>query len=145
MKGFDVSREEFAKAMKDKLPKSFITIGIHESKNVKPADSNQTIAEYAAENHFGKGRIPARPFLDVGVLSVRGKLQRAIEDAFDRNVPDDVLWNRVGAIAVAGVKKYIRDLKYPPNAPMTIQQKGSSNPLIDKGNMINAIDFEVHS
>ena len=38
-------------------------------------------------------------------------------------------------------KKYIRDLKYPPNAPMTIRQKGSSNPLIDKGNMINAIDF----
>jgi hypothetical protein len=46
---------------------------------------------------------------------------------------------RVGEWLTTAVKKKIRDLKIPPNAPQTITRKGSSNPLIDTGQMIQSV------
>lgn len=31
----------------------------------------------------------------------------------------------------------------PPNAPYTIEKKGSSTPLVDSGRLINAITYEI--
>ena len=41
------------------------------------------------------------------------------------------------------VRKTITNLRRPANAPSTIKQKGSSNPLIDTGEMRNRIASEV--
>jgi hypothetical protein len=45
-------------------------------------------------------------------------------------------------VAQNDVRKAIRDLDSPPNAESTIKAKGSSNPLIDTGQMINSIRWE---
>jgi hypothetical protein len=40
-------------------------------------------------------------------------------------------------------KKTLTDLKHPPNAPSTIKNKGSSNPLIDTGELRSKISSRV--
>lgn len=47
-----------------------------------------------------------------------------------------------GQMLADKIKLYIRDLDSPPNHPFTIEQKGSSNPLIDSGNLVSSISWE---
>ena len=51
---------------------------------------------------------------------------------------------QLGAMAVGEVQKYVTELDTPPNAPSTIRQKGSSNPLINTGALRQSITYEVH-
>ncbi len=41
------------------------------------------------------------------------------------------------------IKKFARDLDNPPNTEMTKEVKGSSNPLVDTGEMINGITWRI--
>ena len=56
---------------------------------------------------------------------------------------DDRLANQVGAYAAGEVQERITDLREPPNAPRTIEAKGSDNPLIDTGFMQRSVSWEV--
>lgn len=49
----------------------------------------------------------------------------------------------VGLQLASAIKEYAVNLREPPNHPFTKQQKGSSNPLIDTGDMIEGITYEV--
>ena len=49
----------------------------------------------------------------------------------------------VGLQLASAIKEYAVNLSSPPNHPFTKEQKGSSNPLVDTGNMINGITYEV--
>ncbi len=42
------------------------------------------------------------------------------------------------------IQEKIRSQVPPPNAPSTIAAKGSDHPLINTGQLLNSIDFEVH-
>ncbi|QKN86312.1 neck protein [Yersinia phage vB_YenM_636] len=52
------------------------------------------------------------------------------------------LMGRLGQVVEADVKNAIVSLRTPPNAESTIKQKGSSNPLIDTGQMVNEVRWE---
>ena len=49
----------------------------------------------------------------------------------------------IGVKVVAWIKETIRAGLTPPNAPSTIERKGSSTPLVDDGQLINSIHFEI--
>lgn len=51
----------------------------------------------------------------------------------------------IGLEQEAAIKQTIVDLKYPPNAPSTIRAKGSSNPLIDTGEMRIKVSNELRN
>lgn len=53
------------------------------------------------------------------------------------------MYDQVGAKAVSDIQKKIRDLRDPPNAESTIEKKGSSNPLIDSGDMRRRVTWKV--
>ena len=56
----------------------------------------------------------------------------------------DGCYKEVGLELSSKIKDYARDLKNPPNHPFTIDQKGSSNPLIGRtGDMIGSITWRV--
>ena len=55
----------------------------------------------------------------------------------------DVLFERLGQRMVADVQAKIRDISSPANAPITKENKGSSNPLIDTGGMRQKITYKV--
>lgn len=86
-------------------------------------------------------KIPARPWLDVGVVAGVDKYVEAVEDVESIEEALEI----IGIEASASVKDYIRDLRTPPNAKSTIAKKKSSNPLIDTGEMLQSVDYTVTS
>lgn len=50
---------------------------------------------------------------------------------------------RLGVKVKTDIQTEIVALKSPPNAPITIALKGSSNPLIDSGEMLKSVGWEI--
>lgn len=86
-------------------------------------------------------KIPPRPWLDVGVLSGADEYEKALQDLQPATLTDAL--RVVGVEAVGAVKDYMNELRDPPNAKSTVAKKGSSNPLIDSGEMRNSVNFVV--
>ena len=107
-----------------------------------------TVAEVAVRNEFGfpKGRIPERPYFRKANKKVEKPLIRFIDrnltekDAYVLSETDVKL---MGQLHEGAVKESITALKAPPNKPSTIRQKGSSNPLIDTGQMRRSVISKV--
>lgn len=110
------------------------------------------LALIGAVHEFGapeKG-IPARPWLRPGILSGkpdyvrlnRVNLVRILRGQITR---DDAL-KQLGNMAVGKVKEYIRRGEhFKPLKAATIKRKGSSAPLIDTGQMMNSVTFQLTS
>ena len=119
-----------------------LTVGIHEDAGSHD-ESGLTVAEIGAKNHFGFDNSPARPWLDVGVESGQKKYERAVKQTVKQGGSLDDALELVGVFAQSSTQLYVRNLKTPPNAPDTIARKGSSNPLIDTGQMVQSITSVV--
>lgn len=106
-----------------------------------------SLAQIATVNEFGGGNVPERSFMRSTFDENRSKYQKRLErflvQVIDGKIDLDRALGLMGTIVVRDVKVKIRDLRDPPNAPLTIKLKGSSNPLIDTGRMRQSIDFEV--
>jgi phage gpG-like protein len=150
-------REKLAELMPDEDVGA--TIGIHEDKTVRAKEGGEdgegedkdeplSNAEIGALLHYGTkddgGHIPPRPFLDVGVEAGTDVYKRTIEREVGKGANMTDVIDKVANKAVASVKKYMRDLRDPPNAESTIKKKKSSNPLIDSGQLRSSITYKVH-
>lgn len=131
------------------LDKSHVKVGYPAGKN--PYKDGQTVADIAISNEFGiavngKPTIPARPFFSGAFDKNRVELDKLIADLYSKiihlqsGVSSSL--DLLGVFMVDKIRKEIVDLKTPPNAPLTIKLKGSSNPLIDTGHMKNSTTFE---
>jgi phage gpG-like protein len=111
------------------------------------SDNGQTLAEIAFWNEFGTKEIPARPFLRVTIRENRHLLKRLIARLYDliiqNKITTDAAQKVLGAKVAALVQKKITQLRDPPNTPHTIDRKGSSNPLVDTGELKNSISWDV--
>lgn len=47
-----------------------------------------------------------------------------------------------GQQMATAIKEYATELSSPPNSAMTVDRKGSSNPLVDTGAMIEGITWK---
>jgi hypothetical protein len=140
-------------------PKYAVEVGILPEDGAVADEDGITLAGYATVNEFGSadGRVPQRSFLRSTVDENREKYLQMTARAAARSLSDSVLaqgdgavervlLDELGRLGLRGerdVKRKIRDLRDPPNAPMTIKLKGSSNPLIDTGRMRRNIRSRV--
>lgn len=128
----------------------FVTVGVHSkddsgrtSEKGQPAGN----AEVAAFHEFGTTTIPARPFLRTAIDENRAKYARIETAALGRWIDNRLTMEQ--ALGLAGleakrdVQLKITRIREPVLADSTIAAKGSSNPLIDTGQMRAAIDFVV--
>lgn len=90
-----------------------------------------------------KIRIPERPWLNPGVASAAAEITETIADQVEAGANLDQALEAVGVVAVGAVKKYMTELKTPPNTRETVRRKGSSNPLIDTGAMRASVTHKV--
>lgn len=106
-----------------------------------------TVAEVAQWNHYGTSAIPARPFLTIAMNLHRdalAKLQRRLAHGIViGKLEIDQALGLLGEAAAAAVKQTIADGIPPPNAPATIERKGSATPLIDKDQLRGSITYLV--
>ena len=103
------------------------------------------VAAVAAWNEFGTETIPERPFFRRAIAEMEDGVAKVVKAGIDteKMVVDDRLADRVGAYAQGQIQESITALKDPPNAPGTVRQKGSRNPLLDTGHMRNSVTWKV--
>jgi len=129
-----------------KLESAFTLIGIQEGDN--PNVEGILLSDIAFFNEYGTVNIPERPFMrgwfDSDLQRIKKFAQKLYEKVADGKMTAEKALKTLGQWGQDEIRKSILKLKSPPNAPSTIRQKGSSNPLIDTGQMMNSIHHTVH-
>lgn len=125
-----------------------VSVGVHASAGKhKDSDGALTVAQVYSFNEFGTERIPERPTLRPTMRTQRQKyfgimstiaLKAMTVEGYDIRIQ----MGKLGQLAQNDVQKAIRDLDSPPNAESTVKAKGSSNPLIDTGQLLSSIRWE---
>ena len=115
-------------------------------------DPNSEIVKYASKNEFGDltpedggAPVPERSFMRSTFDASVDKWGRRVASAHKQDTAAGVLQGLelVGVIAVGDVVATINSSVPPPNAPSTIERKGSSGTLIDSGRMKQSIHHEL--
>lgn len=92
-------------------------------------------------------KIPERAFLrkgyDDNIDEVLKQASLLTPLVISGELKSDYLYQMIGDLMAGKIKSYARNLTDPKNGGATTSTKGSSNPLVDTGGMINSIDFEV--
>lgn len=92
-------------------------------------------------------KIPERSFLrsshDANAEQVLKQSERALGLVLSGKMSLEQYLDMVGRDYMTMVKKYIVDIDSPPNHPYTVDQKGSSNPLVDTGGLVESISYRV--
>ncbi len=143
--GYKRIQREFRKGDKD------LDVGILEKEGQRLKEgstSGVTLAEVATTHEFGAptANIPQRSFLRSTVDEHRGYVEE-LEDTVTRMIAGvgsiDSNMRRLGKRVVNDVVTKIQRGIDPALKDATIAKKGISSPLIETGQLINSIDFEV--
>lgn len=148
VKGADKARDEISKAIKKFITDKTVLVGIHED-----AGAHQGKGEPISNAFLGAildqgsddGNIPARPWLAPGVASGNKEYQAIILQTVEDGGSLDEALEKIGVVAVGKTQQFMTKLKTPANSPITIKRKGSSNPLIDTGNLRQSVTSSVTS
>lgn len=132
-----------------------IEIGFFETARYPPVSTGKNggrpqtphyVATVAAWNEFGtRNGIPARPFFSQAVEESKRDVKKIFRQHINAKTitPDDRVAKLAGEAVKGHIQEKIVDLREPPNAPRTIARKGSSNPLVDTGTMLNAVTYKI--
>lgn len=91
--------------------------------------------------------IPERSFLRAGWDECENDFYKLVDKHLNKwiakgNKPDKML-DALGRELRGYIQDFALDLSSPPNSNITKSAKGSSNPLVDTGNLIQSIEYEV--
>jgi len=109
------------------------------------ADSDNIMK--AIWNNFGTQNIPERPFMQNAMRANRSSYRAAMISSASKILRGETslrsVLSKLGTKAQGDIQAEITALSSPPNAPSTIRQKGSSNPLVDTGEMRSSITWTI--
>lgn len=112
-----------------------------------PTGTSTEVLDKAVYNEFGTRDIPERPFLRNALRDGKREIQtaatRVARSIIARRMTKTQGLNQLGILGKNLIQESITDLRDPPNAGSTIETKGSSNPLIDSGEMRRAVTWKV--
>jgi hypothetical protein len=137
-----------------KLDTSVLARGPNRVKVGFPAGkADADVVQRAIWNHFGTsgggwgGPIPERPFLHNAMADhrseYRGHMKKAAAKILKGQTALHTVLAKLGVLAQGHIQGEITNLSSPPNSPVTVALKGSSNPLIDTGEMRQAVTWKV--
>ncbi|HEY8358688.1 MAG TPA: hypothetical protein VIL30_14615 [Ramlibacter sp.] len=127
-----------------------IATAIRGPKKVKvgfPQGADGGVLDRAFYNEFGTTDIPERPFIREGIRGAKGTLQAIARSDAKQLVHGTMnmrqALSRLGVEGQGAVQESITAGSWPANSPSTVRQKGSSQPLIDTGEMRQAVTWKV--
>jgi len=134
----DIGMEKLIREIRSEA--SIVDIGIHEG------DSDD-VKEKATNNEFGSGTTPERSFIRSTIDENAERYLKAAEILVGMMIDGEIskfeALERMGQQIERDIKEKIVNLKTPPNAPRTIEAKGSDNPLVDSMEMLNSIRYAI--
>jgi hypothetical protein len=127
-----------------------VTVGV-QGTGATTATGDATPSELvviATANEFGTSTIPPRPFLRTALKRGRRKWTNGLDAAVRAMAADDRpkairVLRQVGLVMVGDTQATLRGGPWVDNAPSTIARKGSSQPLIDTGQLVQSIRAQV--
>lgn len=133
-------------AQLEKLAGQEVAVGFFDGSGGYP--DGQSVAQVASANEFGTSRAPARPFMKQ-MAENRGKeiteeCGRMAKRLAEGGSAADEL-SQIGKLAEDLLKEEIRSGSFAPLAPATVARKGSSQPLIDTGRMVDSVTSKVRA
>lgn len=139
---------EFLKKIKEKFGKARnkeVAVGFPKGK-VQAYPDGTEVAFVAACHVYGMG-VPRRDFMGLALDGIKEKAIPIMKmlAKVDNEGQAMALMNAAGLVSQDEIKKAIVDLDTPPNAPSTIAQKGSDNPLIDTSHMLQSVTYVVRN
>lgn len=130
------------------LGRGDVTVGFHADKKARRQEGDSTNAEVAAAHEFGTDEIERRPFLAPALEQGKAKIVAVQEQVaaavLDGKMQSEQALGLVGEIGVTLIKAKIGSNIPPALKPETAAAKGSSNTLIDTGQMRAAVSYEVN-
>ena len=123
-----------------------VNVGVPEGKR---EEDGTPVAMIAAVHEFGSPSqgIPERPFLRVAVQRNRQKYVRLnrinLVKMLRGQMGMEQALGQLGKMAKGDVQTEIRSGDFTPLKAATIKRKGSSRPLIDTGQMVQSIQWEL--
>lgn len=121
-----------------------VRIGFEQGKSFN--SENVDILDYAMFNELGTSRAPSRPFMRKSVDENSAEINtfiKGIQGELANGTPAETILKKIGVFQKGLIQDKIESGSYTPNAPSTIAKKGSSKPLIDKGDMRRAVNFVI--
>lgn len=126
-----------------------VKVGFPKSKSKRANILKAVYNEFGTRGGGWGGPIPERPFMRNAMRNNRRKYRDAMKVSARKIIAGqttlDTVLNKLGALAQGDIQHEITVLVSPPNAPTTIALKGSSKPLIDSGEMRQAVTYQVIS
>lgn len=123
-----------------------VHVGIPEGKH---EEDGTPVAMIAAVHEFGSPsqEIPERPFLRITPVKHREKYVRLnrinlVKMLRGQTTVENAL-GQLGEMAKGDVQQEIRNGNFAPLKAETIRRKGSSRPLIDSGQMVQSVSWEL--
>ena len=141
IKGGDKFAKALAEIAKQLGEPGVVRVGLLENSTAPNGDS---LPLRAAMNEFGHGTTPPRPAIRNMIAEKSPEWPDAVAlnlKQTNYNIP--LTLQRIGEGVKGQWKQAYLDLWTPPLSPITIKRKGFDKPLIEHGDMINAVDFEV--
>ena len=93
------------------------------------------------------GPVPERPWLSTAMRDNRQKYRNGMKASAKKlllgQTSLQTVLSKLGIDAQGDVQESISSWSSPPNSPVTIELKGSSQPLIDRGDMRAAVTYLV--
>lgn len=123
-----------------------LTVGVHEEDGGGTYEGGMTVAEVAEAHEYGLG-VPARPWLsgwvDENEAQILDQIQTVEEAALKSGASRATRLDALAQRLAGDVQGRISGGIPPELAPATIARKGSSVPLIDKGQFRSNIRGKV--
>lgn len=151
-----VKNKKFYKAMALLAEDPLVKVGVlqergsekeHEDSDGLTVAAVATFHEFGGELEDGTPNPPRRSFIQATARKYRQKINQAkvriLRQIHAGQISVEQGLGVLGEYITGLMKKEIRAGIAPPNAPATIAAKGSSTPLIDKGQLIGAIWYSV--
>ncbi len=149
---FDDRKLQGILASVKKMDRAHVKVGVLASKggNVKHGESEFTLIELMAVHEYGSadGRIPDRAPIRLTFETNEQEMEGFIAKLAKAVVMGAMKLSHalalLGQKGVAEVKKTITQSDLPPPLKQaTIDAKGSDRPLVDTGQLVNSINYEV--
>lgn len=137
-----VNKNDLLDAVLQKLKLQFGTVDVGFFKGTHTYPNGKDVTEVAKKNDKGIG-VPKRPFMIPAGIKAANKTINITVQSIAGGMDEQQALSKAGELFVGFIQKEITNLKEPPNSPYTIMKKGSSNPLIDSGDMRKSVKWKL--
>lgn len=138
-----VNKNDLLDAVLQKLKLQFGTVEVGFFKGTHTYPNGKDVTTVARDNDQGTKRIPERPFMIPAGNKAANKTINITVGSIAGGMDEQQALSKAAIMFKNSIQREITNLKEPPNAESTILKKGSSNPLIDSGDMRQSVQWKL--